>query len=187
LGNFCMKYDDTPVTDIDTPRLQSLVAYLILHRDAPQTRARLAFIFWPDTSEAQARTNLRNLLHHLRRALPDANSLLDFHGQTLLWKSNEPLFLDVDIFYRDLAYAEQSLQLNNVSAAKEALESAVNLCKGDLLPSCYDDWILPLRERLHQSLINAIDTLVDIYEEECNYPAAIQNAQRLLRYDPIDV
>ncbi|MCB0063185.1 MAG: hypothetical protein KDE19_13770, partial [Caldilineaceae bacterium] len=51
-------------------RLQLLLAYLLLHRDAPQPREHLAFLFWPDTSEAQALTNLRNLLHKLRRLLP---------------------------------------------------------------------------------------------------------------------
>jgi len=73
LGDFCIQHDNAPVTDVDTPRLQSLLAYLILHRDFPQSRAYLAFLFWPDTSESQARTNLRNLLHYLRGALPDAD------------------------------------------------------------------------------------------------------------------
>ena len=67
LGDFRLLVDGAPVTAIDTPRLQSLLAYLMLHRDAPQSRAHLAFLFWPDTSDAQARTNLRNLLHQLRR------------------------------------------------------------------------------------------------------------------------
>ena len=76
LGDFCIKHDNTPVSGIDTPRLRSLLAYLILHRDVPQSRSHLAFLFWPDTSEAQAHTNLRNLLHHLRRALPNADPFL---------------------------------------------------------------------------------------------------------------
>ena len=83
LGDFCIRHDDVPVTDLDTPRLQSLLAYLLLHRDAPQPRAHMAFLFWPDTTEAQARTNLRYLLHHLRRALPNADSYLATSVQTL--------------------------------------------------------------------------------------------------------
>ena len=34
-------------------------------------RQRLAFLLWPDSTEAQARTNLRHVLHTLRRALPE--------------------------------------------------------------------------------------------------------------------
>jgi len=48
------------------------LAYLILHRTAPQFRYHLAYQFWPESSEAQARTNLRNLLHLLLKALPNA-------------------------------------------------------------------------------------------------------------------
>ena len=108
LGDFCIRHDEAPVMDIDTPRLQSLLAYLMLHRDAPQSRAHLAFLFWPDTTEAQARTNLRNLLHHLRHALPDANSYLDVSVQTLQWRSDAPFALDVADFETALAHAEQA-------------------------------------------------------------------------------
>ena len=108
LGDFCIRYDEAPVTDVDTPRLQSLLAYLLLHRDAPQSRAHLAFLFWPDTTEAQARTNLRNLLHHLRHALPDADSYLDASAQTLQWRSDAPFTLDVADFEAALAHAEQA-------------------------------------------------------------------------------
>jgi DNA-binding SARP family transcriptional activator len=57
LGEFSLEYDGTPVTGVRTQRLQSLLAYLLLHRDAPQSRAHLAFQFWPDSTEAQARSN----------------------------------------------------------------------------------------------------------------------------------
>ena len=80
LGDFQISYNEMPVKDVNTPRLQSLMAYLMLHRDAPQSRAHMAFLFWPDTSEAQARTNLRNLLHSLRRALPEADTYLELNS-----------------------------------------------------------------------------------------------------------
>ena len=57
-------------------RLQELLAYLLLHGNAPVSRQQLAFVFWPDSSEGQARTNLRNLWHRLRRTLPEADRLL---------------------------------------------------------------------------------------------------------------
>ena len=40
-------------------------------------RASGAFLLWPDSTEAQARTNLRHVLHNLRRTLPDANRYLE--------------------------------------------------------------------------------------------------------------
>jgi DNA-binding SARP family transcriptional activator len=71
LGEFSLDRAGTPVTGVSTPRLQSLLTYLLLHRDAPQSRAHLAFQFWPDSAKAQARSNLRTLLHrHAIRSLP---------------------------------------------------------------------------------------------------------------------
>lgn len=57
LGDFRLVYADAPVSQLNAPRLQALLAYLVLHREAPQPRHHLAFQLWPDTSEAQARTN----------------------------------------------------------------------------------------------------------------------------------
>ena len=47
LGEFGLTYDGTPVTAMNSPRLQILLAYLILHRAAPQPRQHLAFLFGP--------------------------------------------------------------------------------------------------------------------------------------------
>ena len=81
LGDFHVRYDHQPVTSLNTWRLLSLLAYLVLHRDAPQQRQHLAFLFWPDATEAQARNNLRQLLStncvkHFRRWI---TSLLPIH------------------------------------------------------------------------------------------------------------
>jgi DNA-binding SARP family transcriptional activator len=66
LGGFRLTYGDRLVTNIEGLRLQSLLAYLMLHRDAPQSCQHLAFLLWQDSTEAQARTNLRKSLHLLR-------------------------------------------------------------------------------------------------------------------------
>lgn len=59
LGDFYMLHGEAPVPGVDNPRLQSLLAYLVLHRDAPQPRGHLSYLFWLDSTEAQARANLR--------------------------------------------------------------------------------------------------------------------------------
>jgi DNA-binding SARP family transcriptional activator len=51
------------LTTLNTTRLRSLLTYLVLHRDVPQQREHLAFLFWPDATEALARNNLRQVLH----------------------------------------------------------------------------------------------------------------------------
>ncbi len=98
LGDFHLDYGGQAVTGIATARLQALLAYLVLHRHAPQLRQHLAFLFWPDTSETQALTNLRNLLYKLRHVLPEPDHFLVQDNQALQWRPDAPCTLDVADF-----------------------------------------------------------------------------------------
>jgi len=186
LGGMCVQVDGVPVVGVDTARLQALLAYLVLHRGERHTRAHIAYAFWPDTSESQARTNLRNLLHYLRKGLPDAEVYLSTAGQILAWRADAPVSVDVDALRAALDDAAQAATAGEVRAAREALERCVALYRGDLLPGCYDDWILPRREELRQAYLSALECLVVLLEQEGDYRAAIGHAQRLLRHDPLD-
>jgi len=185
LGDFRLSYGDEPVTSVKSARLQSLLAYLLLHRDAPQPRHHVAFLFWPDSLEAQALTNLRNLLHHLRNALPDADRFLHVDTQTLQWRPDAPFTLDVAAFESALARARQAEQRGDRTTLRKALEQAVALYKGDLLLSCYDDWIMPERQRLQQALTEALDKLSRLLEGARRYRAAIHHVQRMVQLDPL--
>ena len=90
LGEFRLTHDDAPITAFNTPKLQLLLAYLLLHRDAPQSRQALAYLFWPDSNDSQARTNLRNAIHLLRTALPNVEQFLRIDNQTLQWRIDSP-------------------------------------------------------------------------------------------------
>ena len=85
LGGLQLVYRDRAITTVNTNRLQALLAYLALHTGVQHSREHLAFLFWPDSTESQARTNLRQLLHHLRSALPDAGQFIETDGQNILW------------------------------------------------------------------------------------------------------
>ena len=171
LGGFGIALGEDTLPPIETPRLQSLVAYLALHRDTPLPRQSLAFLLWPDSEEPQARTNLRHLLHQLRQALPGADHYLRLDAQALSWQDGAPVWIDVAEFER--------------AAAAEALEEAVALYTGDLLPACYDDWVLPERERLQALFSSVLHKLAGRLEEAGDYPRAIDCIWRLLRCDPL--
>lgn len=76
LGRLRLTFNSRPLSELCGKRAELLLAYLVLNRDTPQPRQRLADLFWPDSKDAQARTNLRRELHTLRRLLPDAASTL---------------------------------------------------------------------------------------------------------------
>lgn len=182
-GDFRLYHDGKLVSYILQARLQSLLAYLLIHRASPQSRQKLAFLFWPDTAESQARTNLRQLLHHLKRVLPAADQFLQIETNTLQWQPKAAYSFDVAEFEQDLAQAVANEGYPEAEIL--ALESAVKRYGGDLLPGCYDDWILPERERLHQSFMGALERLILLTEAQRDYQTAIGFAERLLRRDPL--
>jgi DNA-binding SARP family transcriptional activator len=180
-GAFSFVYDDQTIAPLHVARLQSLLAFLLLHRDAAQTRQQIAFRFWPETSDKQAQTNLRQLLHRLKRRLPNADDYLLMDERSVGWRSAAVYTLDVAEFEQAMLAASRADGIAKIAA----LERMATAYTGDLLPDCYDEWIIPLRERLAQQFVTALEQLVLLHEERRNYAAAIAHAQRLLGYDPL--
>ncbi len=179
-GEFRITVDGVPVEGLHAMRLQTLIAYLLLFRGIPQSRQQLAFRFWPETSDRQAQTNLRQLLHTLRRRLPSASDYLLADERTVCWNANEPLHLDVATFEAALGRAGQTTGREQLNA----IEEAIAIYTGDLLPDCYDDWILPERERLTQRFLAALEKCVRLREERREYRQAIERARQLLAAEP---
>lgn len=186
LGGFSVRADDTSVSGLNTARLQSLFAYLVLHRDIPELRQHIAFLFWPDSSEAQARNNLRQIVHLLRLALPDADRFLIADNHTLGWRLDAPFLLDVEEFERALAQADSAARQGEPAAEYIALEQADSLYQGDLLPSCYDSWITSERERLRQRHLQVLTRLVALLEARQEYDRAVHYARRIIRDDALN-
>ena len=88
-------------------------------------------------------------------------------------------------FESAIEQAEQAEQAQNMTAMRKAIAQAVDLYRGELLPSCYDEWILPERDRLRQSFFKALERLIVLLEQERDEEAAISAALKLLRYDPL--
>ncbi len=181
LGGFRVTYGGGPLTGVRSGRQRSLLAYLILHRQHPQPRQRLAFLFWPDSEEAQALTNLRRELHHLRRVVPDIERCLRIDDKVLEWRADAPYEADVREFEEALARAYG----DGLQPARDALEEALGLYRGDLLPDCYEEWIVPERDRLRHRCLKALEDLADLLELRRVYGEAIGRVRQLLQLDPL--
>jgi DNA-binding SARP family transcriptional activator len=182
-GPFRIAHHGQLLHTLDQPREQSLLAYLLLHADTPISRRFLASLFWPESTEAQARNNLRQLLHQLRRALPEWETYLYLDANKLYWRANSPHVVDVFEFEEALERAKSARSFSDRAATQTALERALNIYRGDFLSSCYDDWILDERERLHGLCLNSLEQAIQLLEEQRDYAAAIPLAQRLTRHD----
>ncbi len=184
-GRYSVQLDHQPVSSINVPRLQVLFAYLLLHHNTPMLRSNLSYRLWPDSNETQARTNLRNLLHLLRQALPDCDHYLHIDNQLIQWLPEIEFDLDVEGFEAELGQADRFESQADLIHCRLSLESAVAVYKGEMLPGCYSEWIIEERQRLSQKYMQALERLIVLLENQRSYRKAISYAQDLLRFDPL--
>ena len=152
-------------------RLQRFLALIALRRDL-QHRSRLAFELWPDSDERQARTNLRKLLHDFRHSLPDIGEFVQIDNEIVRWIPTGPSEVDV-------------LRFRDAMAAGD-LELAARLYSGDLLPACYDDWVLDERAKLRAEAYGVLVRLTDEAAGRDDHEATIRHAQRIIDLEPTD-
>lgn len=165
-----------------TPSYQSLLAYLVVHGEQAHTRQHLAFLIWPESTEKQARTNLRKAIHVVRRTLPAVDSYLQVNRHTVCWHPVGPVAVDVAEFQ---AAAREVQQIEKGPGGIGARERLVSAYHGDFLPGLFDNWILAQREQWRAQYLAALEDLVTASEAQREYTVAIRHAQRLLRADPL--
>src|SRR5262249_46146434 len=175
-GNLRISLDGQPLTTVNTNRLHSLIAYLILHGDTPQPRERLAFVLWPSSAESQARTNLRQLLHHLKRALPAECNFLEIDHFAVRWRRDARCSIDVAEFQSAIAEADAAQAEKDRTREIQSLTTAAQLYEDELLPALYDDWLTPLREDYRRRISDVLHRLATLFEERQEYAAAIPYA-----------
>jgi DNA-binding SARP family transcriptional activator len=171
LGAVEIILDGRRLRAFDSLRLQRFLALIALRR-GPQHRSRLAFELWPDSDERQARTNLRKLLHEFRHSLPEVGEFVEIDNETVRWIPTGPSEVDV-------------LRFHDAMAAGD-LELAARLYSGDLLPACYDDWVLEERAKLRAEAHGALVRLTEEAAERDDHKATIRYAQRIIDLEPTD-
>ena len=152
-------------------RLQRFLA-LITVRPHLQHRSRLAFELWPDSSDRQARTNLRKLLHDFRHSLPDIGEFVQVDNEIVQWLPNGPSEVDVLRFRAAIGAGD--------------LDLAARLYSGDLLPASYDDWVMDERAKLRAEAYGVLVRLRDEAAERGDHQATIRHAQCIIDLEPTD-
>jgi DNA-binding SARP family transcriptional activator len=158
---------------LTSARAKAIAAYLLLHRGQPQQRAHLAYLLWPESDERQARTNLRQVLHQLRRGFPEAGDSLSLDGQQLQWRRDGSIEVDVERFEEVVKRAAWAREVGGLAQEQGWLEQAAALYGGDLLPEMYDAWLEPLRESLRAVYGGVLERLLTLAEERLDNPGAV--------------
>ena len=166
-------------------RSLDLLAYLVLRSGTPQTRQHLAFVFWPDSNEAQARTNLRRELHHLRGVLGDEPSLV-VESNALTWRDCPTCRVDVRVFEQEWQEASKSKAAGDHEAFLLHAGAAIAEYRGDLMPGSYEDWVLEHRGPLLRKCVELCDDVVAILDKSGQQSSALDFAFRRVELQPLE-
>ncbi len=160
------------------PKVFELWAYLLLHRRDALGRDHLAYTFWLDVPEEEARAKLRRHLHLLRRQLPPpaagAPWILSTR-HTVQWNPDAPCWLDVAVLE----------DLDPETADEDQWMALLDGYRGELLTGLYADWVLIERERLHQRFLHLCEMRIEQQRAAGDLSGAIATTRRLLAHDPL--
>jgi DNA-binding SARP family transcriptional activator len=177
--------DDSSGAATRSSRTVALVAYLAAHAGRPQARQLIAGLFWPESTEAQALTNLRRELHHLRQVLGREPSLV-VTARDLCWRDTGTCRVDLRVFAAERAAARAAVAAGDDAAVAAHAAQAVAQYRGDLLPGLYDDWLLDLRAELERQCADLCDLLAAARARSGDLAGAAEAARRRIGLLPLE-
>jgi DNA-binding SARP family transcriptional activator len=181
-GGLQLSLDDKELTSQLSVKAQGLICYLAV-TGRPQTRLKLAGLFWGDKPDAAALRSLRVELTKIRKHLAPYFAI---SRQAIAFKQTHT-WLDCDSFAHQLKLAQGA---DNASA-RSHLREAVALYTGDFLDGYqagdalgFEEWLFSQRERYRSTVFSALGRLVDYSLEMGDFEAGIEYANQLLLLDP---
>jgi DNA-binding SARP family transcriptional activator len=177
--------DDRDGVQVRSSRALALVAYLAVHAGVPHARQQIAGLLWPESGDAQALTNLRRELHHLRQVLGDDGSLL-ITARDLCWVDAPTCRVDVRVFDTERMAALAAAESGDDDAVIGHGSTAIAQYRGDLLPGVYDDWLPDARARLERQCVELCDLVSDARARAGDLAGAVIAARRRIELQPLE-
>ena len=166
-------------------RTVELVAFIVVHAGSPQLRGHIAGLFWPDSTDAQALTNLRRELHHLRHTLRDDPSLV-VTSTELCWRDTETCQVDVRTFEIEHQAALTAAAAGDSDRALEHATTSISLYRGAFLPGGYQDWVLEARSELERQCVALCDLISRTRARQGDLTGAVSAGRRRIGLRPLE-
>jgi predicted ATPase/DNA-binding SARP family transcriptional activator len=174
LGGVQISKGGVPIAGFISSKVPALLAYLAVNQHA-HPRETLASLLWGEVTDADAKNNLRQALSNLRKFFDP--HLIITRESVQFNPRGGPYTLDVERFL-------DALQTGN-------LQEAVSHYQGDFLQGFYvreapmfEEWAFAQQARLRERALDALHRLMTAHASRCEYPQAIDYANRLLALDP---
>jgi len=174
---------------LETRKTTALLAYLSLS-EHPQSREKLAALFWPEFDPSRAPANLRRSLASLHSSL--SGDWLEAERDSISLRKVTEVWVDVLAARRLVAEikAHPHAEGDACPPCLDRLGEAIRLFQGEFLegftlPDCpgFDDWQLTEREGLRTELGWLLEKSARGQAAAGRWDDALQSAKRLLQHD----
>jgi DNA-binding SARP family transcriptional activator/predicted ATPase len=195
LGRFSAQVGGTEVR-FAYDKMRALLAYIATEGKAPIPRSRLAGLLWPDQSEREAESSLRQALSRLRRligAREAPQAFLIIERETIQVSPSSQA--EIDLFELQAALDSAAHHRHRHPKAcpvcADNLRKAADLYRGDFLSDLsipdsdlFEDWALVWRESLLRLAVSAFSDLLAWNMRVGDDVGARKTVARLLQVDP---
>jgi DNA-binding SARP family transcriptional activator len=185
LGDQTITDDQTGRVPMRSSRTVALVGLLVARAGSPQRRQRIAGLLWPDSTDAQALTNLRRELHNLRQVLGDEPSLV-VTSKDLCWRDTETCRVDVRIFDIERQAALAAAAADDSEGILAHAARAIAQYRGDFLPGAYEDWLLEARSEFERQCADLCDLLCAARARTGDRAGAVDAVRRRIQLYPLE-
>ena len=167
-GQLVVELDGERAGSFRTKKVQALLIYLASEPETAHRRELLTTLLWPGMPDSSARSNLRQVLFHLRRAIPDFEEngepvpLLIANRYTIQLNSQAKVVIDTAEFEALLESVQNHAHIDLLSChtCRQTLESAVSINKGPFLADFYledsnefEEWAEINRQRFRRKML----------------------------------
>jgi DNA-binding SARP family transcriptional activator len=182
-------------------KVQALLIWLVVEQSPGKgQREKLMTLLWPDLPHESARTNLRQIIYRLRKAIPPSQAkdgdapvqILRSGYRSVHINPSYPFQADVLTFNALLqqAWDHEHQDLMLCSDCLRWLQEAIALYRGDFLANFYlsdsnefEEWAAHTRARLRRQALDALGIVVEILIFQRDYRQARALVERQLQID----
>lgn len=199
LGDMQVTLDGAPLAGKLYGKVLALLAYLAVEASRNHTREQLADLLWPAMTAEAARTNLRQAVYYLRRALSagtdDTPGFLIANRDTINFSPNSPCWLDIQEFTAplpDCLVCATDQARSPCAGCIDIMERRASLYRDEFLTGLileeapeFDEWRDGKRESLHREMLALLERLRQ-HQRQRAPRRALVHAQRYTDLAPWD-
>lgn len=164
------------------PKVQALLAVLLLHRGEVVSTDRLIDALWGERASATAAKTVQVYVSNLRKAFGDGLLLTRGHGYLLAKESCE---VDSDRFAAMVADGRRALEAGDARDAAERLREALALWRGPALADfAYESFAQSAIARLEEARLEALEDRIDAELMTGEQPGIVGELEALVEEHP---